>query len=210
MPTRTRVLLVDDHPIVISGIRRLLAFAPDFEVVGQASNAHDAVESAIAAAPDLILLDLHLPDVNSADLCRRIRATVPSAQVVIFTAFVDAVVLRSCMAAGVAGVLLKDAAELDLVGDLRRIRSGRVVIDERVQATADAAAAEPRVLDATLTQREHQVLRLLAEGMSGKEMATALGLAPNTVRSYCQSLLSKLQSSSRIQALANARGRGLL
>ena len=210
MPTRTRVLLVDDHPIVISGIRRLLGFAADFEVVGHASNAHDAVESAIAAAPDLILLDLHLPDVNSADLCRRIRATVPSAQVVIFTAFVDAAVLRSCMSAGVAGVLLKDAAELDLVGDLRRIRSGRVIIDERVQATADAAAAEPHLLDATLTQREHQVLRLLAEGMSGKEMATSLGLAPNTVRSYCQSLLSKLQSSSRIQALANARARGLL
>ena len=210
MPTRTRVLLVDDHPIVISGIRRLLAFAPDFEVVGQASNARDAVESAIAAAPDLILLDLHLPDVHSADLCRRLRATVPSAQVVIFTAFVDAVVLRSCLSAGVAGVLLKDAAELDLVGDLRRIRSGRVIIDERVQATAEAAAAEPRMLEATLTQRENQVLRLLAEGMSGKEMATALGLAPNTVRSYCQSLLSKLQSSSRIQALANARTRGLL
>jgi len=209
MPTRTRVLLVDDHPIVISGIRRLLAFATDFEVVGQASNARDAVESAIAAAPDLILLDLHLPDVNSADLCRRIRTTVPSAQVVIFTAFVDAGVLRSCLAAGVAGVLLKDSAELDLVGDLRRIRSGRQVIDERVQATADDAA-EPHLLDATLTQREHQVLRLLAEGMSGKEMATALGLAPNTVRSYCQSLLSKLQSSSRIQALANARARGLL
>jgi len=210
MPTRTRVLLVDDHPIVISGIRRLLAFAPDFEVVGQASNARDAVESAIAAAPDLILLDLHLPDVHSADLCRRLRATVPSAQVVIFTAFVDAAVLRTCLSAGVAGVLLKDAAELDLVGDLRRIRSGRVIIDERVQATADAAAAEPPMLEATLTQREHQVLRLLAEGMSGKEMATTLGLAPNTVRSYCQSLLSKLQSSSRIQALAAARARGLL
>jgi len=210
MPTRSRVLLVDDHPIVISGIRRLLAFAPDFEVVGQASNARDAVESAIAAAPDLILLDLHLPDVHSADLCRRLRATVPSAQVVIFTAFVDAAVLRTCLSAGVAGVLLKDAAELDLVGDLRRIRSGRVIIDERVQATADAAAAEPPMLEATLTQREHQVLRLLAEGMSGKEMATTLGLAPNTVRSYCQSLLSKLQSSSRIQALAAARARGLL
>jgi len=209
MPTRTRVLLVDDHPIVISGIRRLLAFAPDFEVVGQASNARDAVESAIATNPDLILLDLHLPDVHSADLCRRLRTTVPSAQVVIFTAFVDAGVLRSCLSAGVSGVLLKDAAELDLVGDLRRIRSGRQVIDQRIQATAEAAA-EPRLVDASLTQREHQVLRLLAEGMSGKEMAGALGLAPNTVRSYCQSLLSKLQSSSRIQALANARTRGLL
>jgi DNA-binding NarL/FixJ family response regulator len=209
MATRTKVLLVDDHPIVISGIRRLLAFAPDFEVVGQASTGNDAVETAIAVDPDLILLDLHLPDVRSADLCRRIRTTVPSAQVVIFTAFVEAALLRSCLSAGVAGVLLKDAHELDLVSDLRRIRSGRVVIDDRVQATADSAA-DPHQFDATLTQREHQVLRLLAEGMSGKEMATALGLAPNTVRSYCQSLLSKLQSSSRIQALANARARGLL
>ena len=209
MATRTSVLLVDDHPIVISGIRRLLALAPDFEVVGQASTGNDAVEAAIAVDPDLILLDLHLPDVRAADLCRRIRTTVPSAQVVIFTAFVEAALLRSCLSAGVAGVLLKDAHELDLVGDLRRIRSGRVVIDDRVQATADSAA-DPHQFDATLTQREHEVLRLLAEGMSGKEMATALGLAPNTVRSYCQSLLSKLQSSSRIQALANARARGLL
>jgi DNA-binding NarL/FixJ family response regulator len=107
-------------------------------------------------------------------------------------------------------VLLKDAHELDLVSDLRRIRSGRVVIDDRVQASAADSAGDLPILDATLTQREHQVLRLLAEGMSGKEMATALGLAPNTVRSYCQSLLSKLQSTSRIQALANARARGLL
>ncbi len=210
MATRTRVLLVDDHPIVISGIRRLLAYAPDFEVVGQASTARDAVETALATAPDLILLDLRLPDVRSADLCRRIRATVPSAQVVIFTAFVEGALLRSCLSAGVSGVLLKDAHELDLVSDLRRIRSGRVVIDDRVQATAAETATDPHLFDATLTQREHQVLRLLAEGMSGKEMATALGLAPNTVRSYCQSLLSKLQSTSRIQALANARARGLL
>ena len=98
MSTRTRVLLVDDHPIVISGIRRLLAYAPDFEVVGQASTARDAVENAIATDPDMILLDLHLPDVRSADLCRRIRATVPSAQVVIFTAFVEAPLLRTCLA----------------------------------------------------------------------------------------------------------------
>jgi DNA-binding NarL/FixJ family response regulator len=209
MTTRTRVLLVDDHPIVISGIRRLLASAPDFEVVGQASTARDAVERAIATDPDMILLDLHLPDVRSADLCRRIRATVPSAQVVIFTAFVEASLLRSCLGAGVAGVLLKDAHELDLVSDLRRIRAGKVVVDDRVQATA-AEPAQAHLLDATLTQREHEVLRLLAEGMSGKEMASALGLAPNTVRSYCQSLLSKLQSTSRIQALANARTRGLL
>jgi DNA-binding NarL/FixJ family response regulator len=209
VPPRARVLLVDDHPVVISGVRRLLASAPDFEVVGQASTARDAVEAAISTAPDVILLDLRLPDVRSADLCRRLRSTVPAAQVVIFTAFVEDGLLRACLAAGVAGVLLKDAQELDLVNDLRRIRSGRVVVDDRVHSAAEPPGALP-LIDAALTQREHQVLRLLAEGMSGKEMASALGLAPNTVRSYCQSLLSKLQSTSRIQALANARARGLL
>jgi DNA-binding NarL/FixJ family response regulator len=210
MAARARVLLVDDHPVVISGIRRLLASTPDFEVVGQASTAREAVDAAIAAAPDVILLDLRLPDVHSADLCRRLRATVPAAQVVIFTAFVEDALLRACLAAGVAGVLLKDAQELDLVNDLRRIRSGRVVVDDRVHAACAPPGAATPLIEAALTQREHQVLRLLAEGMSGKEMATALGLAPNTVRSYCQSLLSKLQSTSRIQALANARARGLL
>ena len=209
MATRTRILLVDDHPVVISGVRRLLASAPDFEVVGQASTARDAVDAATATAPDLILLDLRLPDVRSTDLCRRLRSTAPAAQVVIFTAFVEDALLRACLAAGVAGVLLKDAQELDLVSDLRRVRSGRMVVDDRVRAAAEPPGGAP-IIEAALTQREHQVLRLLAEGMSGKEMATALGLAPNTVRSYCQSLLSKLQSTSRIQALANARARGLL
>jgi DNA-binding NarL/FixJ family response regulator len=209
MATRTRILLVDDHPVVISGVRRLLASAPDFEVVGQASTARDAVDAATATAPDLILLDLRLPDVRSTDLCRRLRSTAPAAQVVIFTAFVEDALLRACLAAGVAGVLLKDAQELDLVSDLRRVRSGRMVVDDRVRAAAEPPGGAP-MIEAALTQREHQVLRLLAEGMSGKEMATALGLAPNTVRSYCQSLLSKLQSTSRIQALANARARGLL
>ena len=209
MAARARVLLVDDHPVVISGVRRLLASTPDFEVVGQASTAREAVEAAIATGPDLILLDLRLPDLRSADLCRRLRTTVPAAQVVIFTAFVEDALLRACLAAGVAGALLKDAQELDLVNDLRRIRSGRVVVDDRVHAACDPPGGTP-LIEAALTQREHQVLRLLAEGMSGKEMATALGLAPNTVRSYCQSLLSKLQSTSRIQSLANARARGLL
>jgi DNA-binding NarL/FixJ family response regulator len=136
------------------------------------------------------------------------RAAVPAARVVIFTAYVEAAVLRLCLAAGVAGVLIKDADELELVGDLRRIRSGDLVIDSRVQATFEAGDLSG--LEGSLTPREMQVLGLLAEGMSSKEIAVTLGIAPNTVRSYSQAVLFKLDATTRIQALARARAHGLL
>jgi len=208
MESRTWILIVDDHPVVISGVRRLLAPAPDFEVVGQASTAAAAVAVARSTTPDVILLDLHLPDAQPAGLCRTLRSTVPVARVVIFTAFVEPAVLAACLAAGVSGVLLKDAEERDLVGDLRRICSGQLVVDSRVQATLKAGG-EPGP-EGALTHREIEVLALLAEGTLSEEIAAALGIAPNTVRSYCQSGLFKLQATNRIQALARARARGLL
>jgi DNA-binding NarL/FixJ family response regulator len=209
MVARSRVLVVDDHPIVVLGVRRLLSVAHDFEVVGQASTGRQAIETAICTDPDLILLDLRLPDIQSAGVCRRLRGIVPRAQVVVFTAFIDEALLRDCLASGVAGVLLKDAHELDLVGDLRRIRSGLVVIDGRVPLAA-TAAGELLAEGCILSPREHQMLRLIAEGLSSKEIAGKLGLSPRTVDTYCESLLRKLQAKSRIQAVAHARACGLL
>ena len=205
--SRTRILIVDDHPIVIHGVRHLLDFEPDFEVVGHASNGLEAVKMAISTEADLVILDLRLPDVAYIDLCRRMRAALPNAQVVIFTAFIEGARLRACLACGVAGVLIKDAQGLDLVRDLRRIRSGVKVIDIRVLAALESEDAPWNVI---LSPRERQVLGLLAEGMSGKEMTSVLGLSSNTVRSYCDSLLGKLGSTSRLKALARARGAGLL
>lgn len=208
MSLRTRVLIVDDHPVVISGVRRLLSLAPDFEVVAHAMTAEAAIEAATGTTPDLVLLDLRLPEVHSADLCRALTTTLSRAKVVIFTAFVDSTLLRACLLAGAAGVLLKDADETNLVADLRHIRAGRTVIDPRLKGVP---ASLTRVTPGNdLTPRELEVLRLLAEGMSSKEMAAALGISPNTVRSYCQSVLFKLQATSRLQALANARARELL
>jgi DNA-binding NarL/FixJ family response regulator len=209
MVARSRVLVVDDHPIVVLGVRRLLSVAHDFEVVGQASTGRQAIETAISTDPDLILLDLRLPDDQPAGVCRRLRGIVPRAQLVVFTAFIDEALLRDCLASGVVGVLLKDAHELDLVGDLRRIRSGLVVIDGRVPVAA-TAADELLAKNCMLSLREHQILRLIAEGLSSKEIAGDLGLSPRTVDSHCESLLRKLQAKSRIRAVAHARACGLL
>ena len=125
MPTRTRVLLVDDHPIVISGIRRLLGFAPDFEVVGQASNAHDAVESAIAAAPDLILLDLHLPDMAGDEVLERLLRDPATSDIPVVVLSADATQDHRAVlvAAGARAYLTKPIGVRQLLG----------VIDEHLE-----------------------------------------------------------------------------
>jgi len=206
---RTRVLLVDDHPIVVPGVRRLLSRSPEFDVVGQASTGLQAMEAALSTNPDLILLGSQLPDIPPPRLCRRLHGLVPGARFVVVTAFIEGSLLRDCLASGVAGVLLDGADGLDLVGDLRRIRSGLMVIDGP-SALAAAGTGEPCVEGTPLSRREHQLLRLIAEGMSTKGMAGELRLSPNTVRSYCESLLRKLRANSRIQAVAHARASGLL
>lgn len=206
---RSRVLLVDDHPVVLEGICQLLATAHDFEVVAQATSATEALLAAGRLQPDLIVLDLMLPNAVATDICRELRASIPGVRVVILTAFDDRPLLRAALEAGASGILLKDVHKLDLVRALREIRAGRTVVDERVvegllvrgQHRADTSAD----MNGPLTPRECEVLGLIARGMTSKEIARALHLAPNTVRSYSQSLLAKLGAHNRIEALAAAR-----
>jgi DNA-binding NarL/FixJ family response regulator len=204
------VLLIDDHPIVLQGVRHLLAGSPEFEVVAESTIAEDGVAAARREQPDLVMLDLRIADVLAPDVCTRLRLAAPGAKVVILTAFDDEALLRACLTAGAAGVLLKDAAGLDLLAALRRVRAGETVIDARLDPHArplrdgDDAVFEP------LTPREYEVLRLMARGLMSKEIASELSLTPNTVRSYAQSVLSKLHATNRVQALATAKRLRLL
>lgn len=201
--TRTRILLVDDHPVVVQGAARLLATTPDFEVVGTASTGREALELARSLRPDVVLLDLRLGDALAPELCRKLRASLPEVRIAILTAFDDSALLHAALREGAAGLLLKDVHEFDLIRALREIRNGRRFIDHRMQVLTEDA--RPVGDDGNLTRREHEVLVLLARGMSSKQIADELQLAHNTVRSYSQSVLAKLDAHSRIEAVAKAR-----
>lgn len=132
MTRRTRVLLVDDHPVVLQGTLRLLRSASDFEPIGEATSAADALALAAERRPELAIVDLRLGQDLAPDLCRRLRATLPECRIVVFTAYDDRGLLAACMVEGATGVILKDAHEFDVIGALRRVRAGRVVIDPRL------------------------------------------------------------------------------
>lgn len=206
---RRSVVIVDDHPVVLQGAARLLSAASDFEVAGTASSGEEAVAIVRNRKPDLIILDLRLPDMLAPELSKRLQAEAPGAKVVIFTAFDDALLLRAALEAGAAALLLKDVHEFDLLRALRRVCAGELIIDERIdvdlQGIARLERRPARGTDGRLTPREQDVLHLLARGMSSKQIALELKLTPNTVRSYSQRLLSKLGAHSRIEAVAKAR-----
>ena len=208
--TGGRVLLIDDHPIVLHGVQHLLAGSSEFEVVGECTTAEDGVAAARREQPDLVILDLRIADVLAPDVCTRLRSAAPAARIVILTAFDDDALLQACLQRGAAGVLLKDALGLDLVDALRRVLGGETVLDKRLHRPSHSLQESGDHVFEPLTQREYDVLRLMARGLIGKEIAGELSLAPNTVRSYAQSVLSKLHASNRVQALATAKRLRLL
>jgi two-component system, NarL family, nitrate/nitrite response regulator NarL len=202
----SRVLLVDDHPVVLQGIGQMLRSSDRFQVIGEATSAEQALEIGAREQPDLVVLDLRVGDALAPDICIGLHAVAPNARIVILTAFDDEPLLRACVAAGAVGVLLKDMHGLDLIGALKRVSDGQLVVDERIHVTdAPSARAEGSVNYEPLTPREHQILRLLTRGLTSKEMAEELGLTQNTVRGYTQSVLTKLHVTNRVQALTTAQ-----
>lgn len=205
---RLSVAIADDHPIVLHGVRGILDEAPDFTVVGTAVSRAEAVKLCAERTVDILLLDLRLGDTLAPDFMETLADLYPDMKVVILTAFVDAALLEACLARGARGVVLKDASGLDLVGSLRSVAAGEVVVDGRLRASRSRRDEQERYLEGgfdKLSEREHEVLRLLSRGMNTREMAGELGLMTNTVRSYVQNILEKLQSRNRVMALATAR-----
>lgn len=205
------VLVIDDHPVVIDGVRQLLAGETDFSMIGEATNGDDGVALAKSLGPDLVLLDLKLGDSFAPHLCRLLADASQASRIVIHTAFDDREPLRACLNAGAVGVVLKDAS--NLVDALRRVMTGEVYVDPSL--VADPKARAMRLGDEggvyeSLTLREYEVLCVMALGRTSKEIAAELHLAENTVRSYTQALLSKLRARNRIEAVAIARELRLL
>lgn len=205
--TSARVLVVDDHPVVRDGVALLLRGDPALVVVGSAETGRTALERAPELSPDLVLLDLRLPDMLAPEVVVGLRELVPAARVVVFTAHGDHHGVQAALDAGAHGALLKDAAAIDLVAALRRVLRGERVTDPRLLPGEAGRSAQAR---SGLTRREYEVLRLAAQGRTNPEIAECTGLARNTVKTYLQAALHKLGARNRVEAIGKASEAGLL
>ncbi|HEX5451966.1 MAG TPA: response regulator transcription factor [Candidatus Limnocylindrales bacterium] len=202
-----RLLVVDDHEVVREGLVALLDRRPGFQVVAQAGTVAEAVETADRNRPDLVVMDVRLPDGSGIEACREIRAEHPEIRVVMLTSYPDEDAVLSAILAGASGYLLKQIRARDLVAALETVGNGGSLLDpavtekvlERVRRVANAD--QPDEL-AALTGQERRILALLAEGRTNKEIATQVFLSDKTVKNYVSSILSKLNLERRAQAAA--------
>lgn len=203
-----RVFLVDDHEVVRRGIADMINAEPDLEVVGEASTARQAVARVAATVPDVAVLDVRLPDGSGIDVCRTIRSANPVVQCLMLTAYDDDEASYSAVLAGAAGYVLKDIRGQHLVESIRRVARGeslvqkavtRKVVTELTGSAADSPASN-------LTTRERQVLELIAEGLTNRQIGDQLDLAEKTVKNYVSGLLAKLGMARRTQAAVYGAG----
>jgi two-component system response regulator DevR len=198
-----RIFLLDDHEIVRRGIADLLSSAEDMEVVGEAGTAAEALRRIPAARPDVALLDGRLPDGSGIDVCRDIRSSHPEIRCLILTSYDDDDALFAAVMAGASGYLLKEIRGSSLLDGIRQVRAGRSLLDptvtERVmQRLRTGQEQDPRL--AGLTERERDILNLIAEGLTNRQIGERLFLAEKTVKNYVSALLAKLGMQRRTQA----------
>lgn len=204
------MVVADDHPIVLSGMRLLLSGSRFFRLVGEARTGSEAILRCEQLHPDVLLLDLRLPDLPAATICTRLKERQPGLAIVILTAHPEEMAVRGCLKAGASACLFKDTSEQRLLSALMQVVHGRAVIDPRIAGAALPRRAHPHHEDSTLTDRERDVLLLIARGLTTQEIGDHLKLSPNTVKSHSRTLFTKLGAHNRVQALALAQQRGLL
>jgi DNA-binding NarL/FixJ family response regulator len=212
---RTRIVIADDHAIVRDGVRALLALADDMEVVGEASGGQEAIDLAVSLEPDLILMDIAMPGLGGLEATLEIRKRVPRARIVVLSQYGDPEYVRRFLKAGVSGYVLKNAAGADLVAAIRAAMRGGLVLDpeiarEALQESGATSAADGPDAYETLTDREKQVLKLVAEGHSNKEVAEALSISVKTAMSHREHVMLKLQLHNRTELIRFALRAGVI
>jgi two-component system, NarL family, nitrate/nitrite response regulator NarL len=196
---QTRIVIVDDHPVVHDGVAAQLQRYPDMVVVGHAGTGAAAVTVCAAERPDIVLLDLRLPDCLAADVVPEVHRVSPDSRILLFTAFPEHAAVAPTLAAGACGILVKHAGGTAVRDAIRSVaRTGTF------HAGTPASSAGP------VTAREYDVLRLVAAGHTNPEIGTELNLSINTVKTYLRTVMQKLAARNRAQLIANARGQGLL
>jgi DNA-binding NarL/FixJ family response regulator len=201
-------VIVDDHPVVCEGFSQLFEFVDGIDVVGTAGTAREAMERIDLLLPDVVLLDLHLPDQDGTVVAAALRTRHPDIRVVIFTAGADPADVRRASAAGVDGLLLKTMPVGELIRAIREVADGREVIDRDLAGALSSPDEDTGLVP--LSDREHEVLRLLSDGMTNKDVAAALFISRATVKSHIENILRKLEASDRAAAVAEGFRRGLL
>ncbi len=211
---KIRVLIADDHTLFRDGLRGLLASAPDTEFVGEAATGQEAISLAASLQPDLIIMDLQMPVINGIEATRQIVETSPHIHILVVTMFDDDRSVFAAMRAGARGYLLKGANHAETLRAIRAVGSGEAIFSPAVAARlidyfANIRPAAPAQVFPELTEREREVLKLIAQGYKNAEIASQLVLSLKTVRNHITNILSKLQVADRAQAILRARQAGL-
>jgi len=213
---RTRILIADDHPLVREALSRVFSNQKDMEVVGEAADGEEAVEMASRLKPDVLVMDIMMPKVDGLEATRRIKRLVPNVAILILTAYDDDSYVLGLLEAGAAGYLMKSARGQDLVEAVRSIKAGESVLHPRIiekllrRAVTGSVKVEEKKVVEPLTAREKEMLRLVAAGMSNKEIADKLCLSVRTVKAHLSNIFNKMNVASRSEALVMALRLGII
>jgi DNA-binding NarL/FixJ family response regulator len=212
--SKIRVLIADDHAILREGIRALLNLADDIEVVGEAVDGRQAVEQARTLQPDVVLMDIAMPGLGGLEATLEMKKEGLRSRVLILSQYEDREYVHRLLKAGVSGYLLKKSAGAELANSIRAVARGGLVLDPEIARTAmaDAGPSAPAQTDPyeTLTDREKQVLKLVAEGLSNKDVAEVLGISVKTAMSHREKVMEKLQLHNRTELVRFALKRGVI
>lgn len=213
---KIRILIADDHPVFIYGMRAILGAEPGVELIGEATDGEEAVKMALELRPDVILMDINMPVINGIEATRQITESNPQAGILMLTMFEDDDSIFAAMRAGARGYLLKGSDGAETLRAIRAVAGGAAIFSPTVARRLIQYFATPQETDAKpsqpfpeLTEREHGILTLIAQGYTNTAIADRLYLSPKTVRNYVSAIFTKLQVADRAQAIIHAREAGL-
>lgn len=213
MSEQIRLLLADDHPLLRRGLRAMLIAADDISVIGEATNGDDAVTMVVSLQPDLVLMDLQMPGKSGIEATREILAEAPAIAILMLTLFDDDDSVFAALRAGARGYVLKDSDEQELLRAIRSVAAGQAMFSAGVASRVLTYFAVPsrsaRELFPALTDREREILELMAQGRNNAAIAAALFIAPKTVANHVSNIYAKLQVADRAEAIIRAREAGL-
>jgi two-component system, NarL family, response regulator LiaR len=210
MPMNTRVVIADDHNVVRKGIRDLLSDEDDIVVVGEARNGQEAVDLATALLPDVVVMDIAMPEMTGVEATRQIRTSAPGVRVLVLTAYEDDPYIYGLLDAGATGYILKTAESREIVRAVRATAAGQSVIDPAVAPRLIARLTQPPAGGDTLTERELDVLRRAARGLTNKQIGADLQISDRTVQNHLANIYAKLGVASRTEAVTAGLQRQLI